>query len=377
MPGLKVLIVDDEVVYRAMLTTALRNDPDFAAPVLASEGAMALRCIAEDMPDVVTLDVEMPGMDGLTTLVELRRRHPALPVVVLSGFQRPGIQEMAMLAAGADDCVTKAPRPDGMVNGIAWMRAEIFPRLKSVAAQRKARRTAPQLRTASGPPRRLAVAAGVPPRIDVVAIAASTGGPRALEQVLVSLPADLPVPIVIVQHMPVDFTRLFAERLDKKTPFRAAEAMHGMTLEPGQVWVAPGNHHMVTARAGAQVVLRINQDPPENSCRPAADPLFRSIAETFGAHALAVVMTGMGMDGLRGCRRLSEVGAQIVVQDEASSVVWGMPGAVAGADLADAVIPLECMAGEIHERVEASRRIPSHVNPAQVARDPGSQRTQQ
>ncbi|HCF30265.1 MAG TPA: chemotaxis response regulator protein-glutamate methylesterase, partial [Cyanobacteria bacterium UBA11049] len=188
-------------------------------------------------------------------------------------------------------------------------------------------------------------------RVDIVAIGVSTGGPNALAALLSELPAEFPVPIAIVQHMPPMFTKLLAERLASKCEIRVDEAFAGALLEPGRAWIAPGNFHAIVERDGQVVRIGINQEPPENSCRPSVDVLFRSIAQVYGAKALAVVLTGMGQDGLRGCECIREVGGQILVQDRASSVVWGMPGFVANAGLADRVISLDQMAGEIISRV--------------------------
>lgn len=359
MSRLKALVVDDEVVYRAMLATALKEDPVFAPARMASEGAMALASIEAEMPDVVTLDLDMPVMNGLQTLVEIRRRHPNLAVVVLSAFARPGMQELDVLAMGADDCVTKIPARGAMMSSLAWMRDHILPRLKRAVELRRPQRPAPG--PASPPPLRGRRGAG---DVAVVAIAASAGGPDAVDRVLAALPADLPVPIVVVQHMPPDFTRLFAERLDRNTPLRVHEGAAGVELVPGGVWIAPGGYHMVVSRDRQRVVLAINEEPREHGCRPAADPLFRSVADVYGARALAVVISGMGVDGLLGSRRLYEAGAQIVVQDEATSVVWGMPGAVARAGLADVIAPLPRIAAEIVARTMTARRAPTEVTPA-------------
>ena len=197
----------------------------------------------------------------------------------------------------------------------------------------------PQTRTAAAP-------------IEVLAIGTSTGGPNALADVFRSLPAQLTVPILIVQHMPPMFTRLLAERLSAKYSIPVQEAVAGATLEPGVAWIAPGDYHMTVSREGLHVKLRLNQDPPENSCRPAVDVLLRSVAKTFGAATLAVILTGMGQDGLRGCEAVREAGGQILVQDEATSVVWGMPGYVARAGLADRVLPLCSITDEIVRRLK-------------------------
>jgi two-component system, chemotaxis family, protein-glutamate methylesterase/glutaminase len=196
-------------------------------------------------------------------------------------------------------------------------------------------------------------------RVEVVAIGVSTGGPNALAALLPQWPATLPVPIVLVQHMPPTFTKLLAERLAAKSALRISEGTLGQTLEPGHAWVAPGDFHMIVKQDAAAVRLHMHQGPQENSCRPAVDVLFRSVAETFGPHALAVVLTGMGQDGLRGCEAIREAGGQVLVQDEASSVVWGMPGFVARAGLADKVLPLDQLGVEILRRVEEGRITPA------------------
>ena len=190
----------------------------------------------------------------------------------------------------------------------------------------------------------------------MLAIGASTGGPNALSEIFTRLPADFPVPILIVQHMPPMFTRLLAERLSAQSPIRVQEASSGCLLKPGDAWIAPGDYHMIVVRDGLQYRLLVHQDPPENSCRPAVDVLFRSVAQSFGADSLTVILTGMGQDGLRGCEALRAAGGQVLAQDEASSVVWGMPGYVAQAGLADRVLPLAMIGGEIVQRVGAQMR---------------------
>ncbi len=198
-------------------------------------------------------------------------------------------------------------------------------------------------------------------RVEIVAIGTSTGGPNALATLLATFPADCPVPLVIVQHMPAAFTSLLAKRLAARVAIGVGEANLGDELHPGRAWIAPGDYHMELTRDAQRAVrLRLHQGPPENSCRPSVDVLFRSVAEVYGAGTLAVVLTGMGQDGLRGCERIREVGGQILVQDEATSVVWGMPGLVARANLADQVLPLEQLAAEIIRRVRKGRSLSFH-----------------
>jgi len=193
-------------------------------------------------------------------------------------------------------------------------------------------------------------------RIDIVAIGTSTGGPNALAEVMPHIPADFPVPIVIVQHMPPTFTRFLAERLTASSPLLVREGVSGTALEPGQAWIAPGDYHMNLRREDGAVRLGVFQAPPENSCRPSVDVLFRSVAEIYRQNVLGVVMTGMGQDGLRGCEHIKEAHGRVIVQDEATSVVWGMPGFVAKAGLADCILPLPEIADEIVRRVNRGRR---------------------
>jgi two-component system, chemotaxis family, protein-glutamate methylesterase/glutaminase len=200
-------------------------------------------------------------------------------------------------------------------------------------------------------------------RIDVVAIGASTGGPNALTELIPQFPADFAVPIVIVQHMPPLFTRLLAERLNTLAPLKVQEGKAGVKLQRGQVWIAPGGQHMTVDRKGTEVVLGLNQDPQENSCRPAVDVLFRSVAQTYGANVLAVVLTGMGTDGTRGSAVIREAGGEVIVQDEASSVVWGMPGSVVSASLADRIVPLAGIGPEVVRRVSARRALATAGRP--------------
>ena len=191
--------------------------------------------------------------------------------------------------------------------------------------------------------------------MDIVAVGSSTGGPDAIATVLRGLPADLPVPIVVTQHMPPVFTRMFAERLDRNTRLTVVEAADGMDVAPGTVYIAPGDKHLVLHRRGTATVTQLSGAPPENSCRPAVDVMFRSVAALYGATACAAVLTGMGHDGRGGAKVLRDAGAEVVAQDEASSVVWGMPGAVVGAGLADAVLPLDQIAGALLARVNVGR----------------------
>ncbi|MEQ1630932.1 MAG: chemotaxis response regulator protein-glutamate methylesterase [Planctomycetota bacterium] len=361
MPKLRVLVVDDAVVVRRLVSDALNADPEIEVCGTASNGKLALELMLQVAPDAVTLDVEMPELDGLSTLRELRKKWPRLPVIMLSALTEKGASvTLDCLSAGASGYVTKPTGVGNMAAAKERVHSELAPMIKALC-HRKLAAAAPAAGapgtgaprpTPTGPPRPHAPQP-VLRTAEILAIGVSTGGPNALAELIPALPADLAVPVVIVQHMPPVFTRLLAERLASKSKVPVTEAMEGETLQPGHVYVAPGDFHMVLQRHGNDVRISLNQEPPENSCRPAVDPLFRSVSAIYGKRALGVVLTGMGRDGLRGCEVLREAGAQILAQDEETSVVWGMPGFVARAGLADEVIPLARVAAEIARRVVA------------------------
>jgi len=344
MRPVRILIVDDSVVFRKMLNDLLASDPEIVVAGTAGDGIQALARISELKPDLVTLDIDMPGMDGLETLVEIRKLYPKLPVIMFSILtERGAAATLDALARGASDYVAKPSPSETPECSHERVRRELIPKIKSLCAERVPR--------PPPGPWPIPVSARPPARIDVVAIGTSTGGPSALSDLISQLPADFPVPIVIVQHMPPLFTRLFAERLNTLAKLDVREGKEGQKLWRGQVWIAPGDHHMTVARKGTNFLLGLNHDPHENSCRPAVDVLFRSVAQTYGANVLAVVLTGMGADGTQGAGVVREAGGEVIVQDEQSSVVWGMPGNVVAARQADHVFPLSGIATEVVRRV--------------------------
>jgi two-component system chemotaxis response regulator CheB len=350
---IRVLVVDDAVVFRRALSDVLSSDPALEVVGTAANGRIALARMPQLNPDIVILDVEMPEMDGLATLAELRKTYPRLPVIMFSALtQRGAAATLDALALGATDYFTK-PSGGSLEASLDVIRQQLLPEIKALCKVRDegaAPKDEPRKTTAPAQPPVLARATAFGP-IQVVAIGTSTGGPNALAELFRGLPGDLPVPIVLVQHMPPMFTKMLAERLTSQSPVRVHEASAGDILVPGQAWIAPGDYHMVLLRDGRQVRIGLNQEPPENSCRPAVDVLLRSAAKAYGGNSLSVILTGMGQDGLHGCQALREAGGQIVAQDEASSVVWGMPGHVVRAGLADRVLPLSMMADEIVRRV--------------------------
>jgi two-component system chemotaxis response regulator CheB len=352
-PGerIRVMVVDDSVVIRRLVTQALEQDPLIDVVGTASNGAIGLQRIPQFNPDVITLDIEMPDMNGLEMLRRVRREYPQMRVIMFSTLTERGAAiTLEALTLGADDYVAKASNEGSLDRSLARLREEMIPKIKqffrlpaaSVSAARPAiAPAAPAARAAT------AVLQGLKLRPKVLAIGVSTGGPTALGAILPSFPASFPLPILLVQHMPPLFTRLLAERLNAACQLTVEEASQGQAVEVGKILIAPGDFHMKVASSGGGVRVCLDQSPQLNSCRPAVDALFASVAELYGGAVLAVILTGMGQDGLRGVEILRARGARVLVQDEASSVVWGMPGAVANAGLADRVLPLDEIVPEV------------------------------
>jgi two-component system chemotaxis response regulator CheB len=355
---IRVLIVDDAVVFRRLVSEELSRDPALEVVGTASNGHIALARMMQVNPDVVVLDVEMPELDGLATLKELRKTYAHLPVIMFSALTERGAEAtLDALALGATDYFTKPAGTGGLDASLHVVREQLIPKIKALCA-RTEQPTRPALResaTRGAAPGPIPVTRPVAGPVQVLAVGASTGGPNALAEIFRSLPADFPVPIVIVQHMPPMFTRLLAERLSAECAVPVQEASPGALLQPGKAWIAPGDYHMTVERNARDVRTQLHQGPPENSCRPAVDVLLRSLAPAFGPNSLTVILTGMGQDGLRGCELVREAGGQILAQDEATSVVWGMPGHVARAGLADRVLPLSLIADEILRRVRQNQ----------------------
>ena len=343
------MVVDDAVVIRKILTDALAADPDIEVVGTAANGKIALGKLDQLKPDLVTLDVEMPEMDGLQTLREIRKVRPRLPVIMFSTLtSRGGAATLEALSSGASDYVCKPANVGSVTAAMARIREELIPKVKALCG-----RAAPQPLTAQPMLPRQAFPPAARRPVEAVVIGISTGGPNALAEVMPMLQPTLGVPVLIVQHMPPVFTKLLAERLATKCPLAVVEATAGELLAPNKVYIAPGDFHMtVTPRR----TVELNQAPPENSCRPAVDVLFRSAAAVFGGGTLAAVLTGIGSDGLLGCQAVRKAGGGVLVQDEATSAVWGMPGAVARAGLAEQQVPLRDVAHAIARRVAESRQ---------------------
>jgi two-component system chemotaxis response regulator CheB len=355
----RIMIVDDSAVIRSLLRSVVSRDGRLEVAGTAADGASALGCLETVRPDLILLDVEMPVMDGLVTLRQLRSRGYKMPVIMCSSLTQRGAQvTIEALASGASDYVAKPHGQSSREEGIRALAEDLIPKIHALASHAQPR---PQpvpagamRRPAAFPPASQAVQAVRPQARNsiptLLAIGVSTGGPAALDVLLPMLPANFPLPVLVVQHMPELFTQLLAERLNSRCPLRVSEAAEGVPVSAGSIHIARGNWHLevlAAPAASARPTLHLSQGPQENHCRPAVDVLFRSAARVYGAGVLAVVLTGMGSDGLVGSRMIREQGGSVLAQDQATSIVWGMPGAVANAGLAQKILPLNFIVPEI------------------------------
>lgn len=340
----RVLVVDDSVVVRRLVSDALAQAPDIEVVGVAANGRLAQTKVAQLRPDAVTMDVEMPEMDGIEAVRALRAAGHRMPIVMFSTLtERGAAATLDALAAGATDYVAKPSNVGSVQESIARVVDELAPRLRALvpaAAMRAGRLpgvpaaasvTRGPVRTRPAPPAR---------RVRLAVVGSSTGGPEALSRVLSSLTAPPPVPVLVVQHMPPVFTRQLAARLDRLGPATVVEAAGGEPLVAGTVYVAPGDRHLEVRRTGTGFETVLTDGPPVNFCRPSVDVLFTSAVQAVGGELVASVLTGMGADGRVGCQAVVDAGGVVIVQDEPTSVVWGMPGAVAQAGLAHQVLPL-------------------------------------
>jgi two-component system chemotaxis response regulator CheB len=336
MSKTKVLIVDDSALIRRVLTELLSQDPDIEVVGTASDPYVARDKIKALNPDVLTLDVEMPRMDGLVFLEKLMRGHP-MPVVMVSSLTESGCETtLRALELGAVDFVTK-PKLD-VKRGTIELAQDIINRIKA-AARAKIHYRIPNANGTVRASEPLRTGALIKSTHKVIAIGASTGGTEAIKEVLVALPADAPG-VVIVQHMPEKFTQSFAERLDSLCQIQVKEARDGDRILPGHALLAPGNYHMTVTRSGANYGVQVFMGERVNHHRPSVDVLFESCARALGGNAVGVILTGMGHDGARGMLEMHRAGAHTVAQDEATSLVFGMPKEAIALGAVDEIMPL-------------------------------------
>lgn len=335
---IRVLVVDDSAIVRGMVSRQLAEDPAIQVVGTSPDGQAALRELDKQPVDLVVLDIEMPIMDGLTALPQMLAAHPGLKVVMASTLTRRNAEiSLRALQLGAADYIAK---PEGGLAGAEEFKRELIAKVKAFGR----RRPGPTI-SAPAPVQPVApIRTAPPPAVRIMptalAIGASTGGPPALLKLFEALKGSVAQPIFLTQHMPATFTALLAEQLERVAGRPVREGQDGEAVAPGRCYLAPGGFHMVVVRERGGPVIRLNQEPPENFCRPAVDPMFRSLAEVYGAGVLGLILTGMGSDGARGCTALVQAGGRFVVQDEATSVVWGMPGAAAGTGQAEKILPL-------------------------------------
>ena len=344
---LRVMVVDDSAIVRGLIVRMLKADPRIEVTASCSNGQMAVTHAARHPLDVIILDIEMPIMDGLAALPRLLEAAPKVSIIMASTLtQRNASISLRALSLGATDYVAK-PTSDKLGASETFRRELIE---KVVTLGRRASKTAHGDGANAPRPAPLAqiqLRSATARRPRIIAIGSSTGGPQALLTMLTALPPSIQCPIVIAQHMPATFTTVLAQHIGRATGRPCSEAAHGSEIKPGAISIAPGDYHLQVAREGERCIAQLSRTAPENFCRPSVDPLFRSVALHYGAESCAIVLTGMGSDGCAGARVMSAIGAPILAQDEASSVVWGMPGAVANAGICSAILPLTKIAGHL------------------------------
>lgn len=361
---INVLLVDDSAVIRGLMAKALTADPEVAIAGTAANGVMAITMAKELKPNIIILDIEMPVMDGITALPELIKNSPSSKVIMASTLTlRNAAISMQALALGATDYLSKPSAKSG--NEVDIFYRDLLSKVKALGGSQSAPASAaaPAVSHAPATADKMAInvtpgGALVPSGARALAIASSTGGPQALTNLFAQLKGKLQnIPIFITQHMPPTFTTILAEHIAKAGDRICVEAQDRMPVVAGQAYLAPGDYHMVAEKdAAGNVFLRINQDAPENFCRPAADPMLRSLSRVYGTHLAVAVLTGMGQDGMEGAKVVVQNGGGVVAQDEKSCVVYGMPKAVVENRLCKAVLPLSELGGYLIQQIDGSSK---------------------
>jgi two-component system chemotaxis response regulator CheB len=360
----RVMVVDDSAVVRGLITRMLEAEHDIKVIASVGNGKMAVDSLSRHDVEVIVLDIEMPVMDGLTALPKILEHDSSLRVIMASTLtSRNADISLRALQVGAVDYIPK-PSSSRELSGGRDFAKELVEKVRSHCQERRKVKGAPKTEVGAtrkpvtpSPAFQKAAAdrnkpitlkpSALKTKPEVIAIGSSTGGPQALFTVLKGLKGRVSQPIIITQHMPATFTKILAEHINRMTGYECSEAQTGMVVEAGKVYLAPGDFHMLVETSGSQKVLRLNQDPPENFCRPAVDPMLRSISQAYGSKVLTVILTGMGSDGAKGGKIVVDNGGELIAQDEKTSVVWGMPGAAAQAGICSAVLPLEDIATHV------------------------------
>ena len=349
----RVMVVDDSAVVRGLIAKWLGDDPSVEVVATASNGEMALKNLAAADPEIVVLDIEMPVMDGLTALPKILEHSSDIQVLMASTLTKRNAEiSLRALSMGAADYVSKPETTREVTTSLSFQQ-ELVGKVVNLAAARRLQNGGkifkgkgssslnedilPQV-SSRGAIAKRKMSSSLP---RIIGVGSSTGGPQALLKFLNSIKDELRLPVLITQHMPSTFTNILADHLARATGLPCKQAENGDVIHTGHVYVAPGDYHMVVSNEDGKKVIRLNQDAPENFCRPAVDPMFRSMAQLFGSSVLGIILTGMGHDGLKGCQEIVDAGGTVIAQDEATSIVWGMPGAVSQAGLCSAVLPLD------------------------------------
>lgn len=362
---IKVMVVDDSAVIRGFISKIVESDNDLSVTSSVGNGELAVKSLQRHPVDVIILDIEMPVMDGLTALPKLIAIDKSVKIIMVSTLTARNAEvSMKALSMGATDYVPK-PSTSRELSAKNDFRRDLLEKVKSLGMLRRqeiggtvtGRVAKPSASGGAAPvkadiparwelrdPSRVDIRKPGTAKPDILAVGSSTGGPQALFAFFKSLKQTINVPVVVTQHMPATFTTILAEHITRMSGWECKEAENGDRLQPGKILLAPGDFHMVVEQKGVDRIIRINQNPPENFCRPAVDPMFRSVVKVFGSHVIAVILTGMGNDGEKGSKAVVDAGGTVISQDEKSSVVWGMPGAVATAGLCSAVLPTEELA---------------------------------